>query len=365
MKKRHLIVMSLLLLLTGCAHLEETPPTPAEPVTLNVEDLGDIFSSLELSHATLTKSEDGDASWNAAGAICAADYAERLRSLTWKACEGEQERKENGYCCTLEAPGVTLTAFQSVHDTYLFQAETQKGEGLFLLPFLEDRNGKTLQRNENLYEVFSNWYAEAHTAAICAGTGTPLTAEELRWFKNYTASSWTDDGSSGATAISCFFTSVYLDPRDMDAEAFLQYCPAQGTLQSEDEEEFRLVQKKLDWRVGSDGHLAAVSELPVPCRRLPRTYINGILTQYAGITVEEMHTDWLAETCYIPETDCFYTFTSDFGPGVFLPCYGEKEGDVVTLWESYGETGGSPNVLVLEKSGEEWHILAHEPPHVS
>ena len=65
------------------------------------------------------------------------------------------------------------------------------------------------------------------------------------------------------------------------------------------------MQKKADWRVGEDNHLATIGEMPVPAHRLPRTYINEILTKYAGVTVEEMHTDWFEEALYIPETDCF------------------------------------------------------------
>ena len=166
---------------------------------------------------------------------------------------------------------------------------------------------------------------------------------------------------TSATEISCFFTSQYDDPRDMNAQEFLYYCPGQGNLESGDEDEFRFVQEKLDWRSGDDNHLFTIEEMPVPCHRLPRSYINEILTKYAGITVEDMHTDWLKEAFYIPETDCFYTFTSDFGPGMFLPRYGEKNGDIVTLWESPSAESGISDMLVLQKNGESWHILSHQP----
>ena len=101
--------------------------------------------------------------------------------------------------------------------------------------------------------------------------------------------------------------------------------------------------------------------MPVPCHRLPRSYINEILTKYAGITVEEMHTDWLKDALYIPETDCFYTFSSDFGPGSFLPGYGEKDGNIVTLWEAPSGESGDADMLVLQKDGENWQILSHCP----
>ena len=146
----------------------------------------------------------------------------------------------------------------------------------------------------------------------------------------------------------------------MDAVDFLCYCPDKGILQIEDSEEWQLVQKKADWRTGEDNHLATLWELPVPVHRIPRTYINEILTKYAGITVEEMHTDWLMEALYIPETDCFYTFSSDFGPGTFTPRYGEIKDDIVTLWEVTSSGDDGPDrILRLQKSGENWHILSY------
>ena len=74
-----------------------------------------------------------------------------------------------------------------------------------------------------------------------------------------------------------------------------------------------------------------------------------------------MHTDWKEEAFYIPETDCFYTFTSDYGPGTFIPCYGERDGDTVTLWEApdiYDEN--IADALTLQESGDTWHILSHQ-----
>jgi hypothetical protein len=194
--------------------------------------------------------------------------------------------------------------------------------------------------------------------------GTPLTQEELDWFTEYTASTKTEYDEENdlyvgsATEISCFFTSQYSDPRDMDAEEFLRYCPEEATLGEEDEEEFALVQEKLDYRGGEDDHLLTVTEMPTPCHRLPRSYINEILTKYAGITVEEMNTDWFTEAFYIPETDCFYTCTSDFGPGFFIPSYGEKSGDTVTLWSDKNGENKS-YALVLQEVGEDWHILSY------
>lgn len=229
-------------------------------------------------------------------------------------------------------PGATLTAFQSGYaDARPLHVKTDRGEGWFILPYVAGEHGEAEQVSWMIYDAFDQWYGEAQAASLYGGDATPLTAEELDWFERYTESTETryDETWGGfvgeATPISCFFTSQYSDPRDMDAGEFLYYCPDQGVLEVGDEEEFRIVQEKADWRVGEDNHLASLEEMPVPCHRLPRSYINEILTKYAGITVEEMHTDWLKEALYIPETDCFYTFSSDFGPGTFLPALWRKK----------------------------------------
>lgn len=368
--KGKLILSAVLcaLLLTACADRQaadtaparepETVPTqePAPvPAALSVSDLDDIFAGLDLSNADLTAYGEETGTYAAGAAIRAEEYLAALRGYTWEECQvPEGWGEDEDYRCELTAPGVTLTAFQSsVNSVRPFRVRTNGGEGWYTLTFMLDE-----QADWMVYNTFMNWYNEARAAALYGGEGTPLTAEELDWFRDYTAPGYDETwgGVGEAAAINCFFTSHYSDPRDLDAGEFLAYCPDQGTLGPEDEAEFRLVQARTDWRVGEDAHLAALEEMPVPCHRLPRTYIDGILTQYAGITVEDMHTDWKEEACYIPETDCFYTFTSDFGPGSFVPVYGEKNGDLVTLWDG----GGGADVLTLQSADGGYRILSHQ-----
>lgn len=359
-----------LLLLTACAGRQAADASPAQepetttvqelaPVSLDVSDLDAVFAGLDISNAALTEYGEEMDTYSAGAAIRAESYLSELRGYTWEECQVPDGWDEDeGYRCELTAPGVTMTAFQGSIDNHrLVRVVTDGGEGWFTLPYIADEQVDWMP-----FETLDRWYREAHTAVLCGGAGTPLTAEELDWFQNYTAPGYDETwgGIGEAAAVNCFFTSLYSDPRDMDAEEFLWYCPDQGTLEPGDEAEFQLVQAKLDWRVGEDAHLATLDEMPVPCHRLSRTYINEILAQYAGITVEEMHTDWTEEVCYIPETDCFYTFTSDFGPGVFLPFYGEKNGDIVTLWDAPSGQNGNTDVLTLQSVGDGYRILSHE-----
>ena len=77
-----------------------------------------------------------------------------------------------------------------------------------------------------------------------------------------------------------------------------------------------------------------LDRMPVPTHRYRVSRINDALMQYAGITLDDLSTDWRhdARMLYVPEYDAFYNFTSDFGPGMFEPRYGERSGDIVTLW---------------------------------
>lgn len=369
-----LVVSLLLVLAVGCSNENEQPlderaslsdEPVSEPATLDVSDLHDLLASVDISAADLTYFHDGtQETFPAENAIRSENYLETLGAFTW---ESDQPPAEwdgaDDYRCQLTIPGATLTAYQSGYDNACpLHVETGEGEGWFILPTVTEPKE---QYSWMLYDTLAQWYKEAQTAALYGGEATPLTAEELDWFESYTESTWThyDETWGGftvwATPISCFFTSRYDDTRDMAAWEFLYYCPDKGVLEAGDEAEFRMVQEKADWRIGDDNHLASLEEMPVPCHRLPRSYINEILTKYAGITVEEMHTDWSQEALYIPETDCFYTFSSDFGPGMFIPRYGEKNGDIVTLWEAPSAESETSDKLVLQKNGEDWHILSH------
>lgn len=324
--------------------LETSPET--SPETLDAAELPELFRSLDPAQAVLTLEDlDAPPERYPADAARARQYLEDLETFTWEACPN-QEDLSPGYCRRLEAPGVTLVSFGG--DRCLYAAADDR-EGWFTLTTIENRQWSWM-----IEDVFTRWYQDAQTAALFRGEGTPLTAEELNEFEAYTAS--TDE--AGVRPISCFFTSRYNDPRDLDAGEFLYYCPDKGCLGPEDEAEFQLVQEKLDWRSGEDGHLFSVTELPVPCHRLPQAHIDEILTQYAGITLADMHTDWREEAFYIPETDCFYSFASDFGPGSFEVRYGERQGDTVTLWETVYE--GFTDKLTLRRQGDGWQVLSHQ-----
>ena len=313
-----------------------------ERVALDVTDLISVFDTVDLAEAILINHTETETTYSAKAAIRAESYIEELKSFTWEEYTPPVEwNRKDGFFCQLITNDVTITAFQSGYsDSRPLHLVTDEGEGWFVLPYIQSEPDKAIKQvSWMIYDTFFSWCLEAEAATLYSTGGKPLTVEELNYFGEYTSSHRSvydeEDGSYtvGTTEISCFFTSQYSDPRDINAGEFLAYCPDEDVLTKEDKDEFRLVQEKLDWRVGADNHLATFDEFPVPCHRIPRTFLNGILMKYAGITVEDMNTNWMEEAFYIPQTDCFYTFTSDFGPGEFRPCYGEKNEDFLTLWE--------------------------------
>ncbi len=378
-----LAALAVLAVLTGCTAAPTPPTTEAPPVTtepptepepvlvpMSLSELQGLVKGLTTDDTTVTYLNMGKADPHRADAAIRADrYLTTLQSFAWEPFDTSiQGKADLTPQCTLSGDGFSMTAYRNfyVTDARPVYVATDTTGGWFQLKTIEETEDTPAQVPGMLFDLFNSWYEEAAFAELHQNGGTPITADELDWFQAFTTSEechYDEDDDHvwiGATAISCFFTSRYDDPRDMDANAFLEYCPPEKILDAADEEEFRLVQEKLDWRT-SDGELLTITEFPFPCRRLSRAYINEILTQYAGLTVEEMHTDWLEAAFYVPATDCFYVFTSDFGPGTFAPCYGEHTGDTVTLWESpHANDGKTSDVLILQKTNDQWHILSHQ-----
>lgn len=363
-------IILCLLVLFGCSD-EKTGAEngdnalPNELAALSVEDLYAILDTLELSGASISYRGEAENTYDAAAAIRAEIYLDELRGYVMKEYTPQSDwDSEAALGYRLETPEVTLS--QYAHGGYYpLRITTGTGEGWLIMPsIMPDDGDGAEQYGWMLPQTLGNWYGEARAAALCAEGGTPLTAEELSFFEACFASSRTEYDETGiyttnyAMPVNGFFTCYYDDVRDLDAEAFIQYFPAEGTVSNADGEEARLVAEKLDWR-REDGELWSVDELPVPCHRIPRETLDGALTKYAGVTVAEMHTDWTEELFYLPETDCFYTFTSDWGPGVFSPVYGERSGDSVTLRGAMNTEDGTVKTLRLNKAGDEWHILSH------
>ena len=156
-----------------------------------------------------------------------------------------------------------------------------------------------------------------------------------------------EDGSMWVNPVDPCFTSMYTDPRDLDLNAFLRYFDYGEEIS---EEEFRTLRDA--------GYLSSASrwqhaeDYEAPLRRIPARMVEDALRLYFDIGLADLTTDYRTKFRYTPETDCFYSMTSDFGPGTFQPQWGERKDDVVRLW--YSKT-----CLTCRKLEDRWIIVSY------
>ena len=189
--------------------------------------------------------------------------------------------------------------------------------------------------------------------AGCAGqeetTDGPLTQEQIARANEAFVSEMAVYGEGSNTAIvystqiSCFFTSFYSQPSEIDLAEFLRYCPADTVLEDSDKAEFQAV-------MIADGNGKLVippSQYVVPVHRYRKADVSALLEKYANIKVDDLTST--EGTLYLEEYDAFYNFTSDFGPGYFQCVGGEKQGDTIRLWSDTDERDGCVRVLTVKE----------------
>ena len=369
MKKSRIfiVIVSLLFIAAGCGTVGQAPPEPdPAPVELSVSDLDDILSTLDLASTSLTYHSEADDTYPADDAICAESYLEELKGFAWEAYSPPTDLDENDTeFYRLATSNATITTFLDRYDSsHPIHLMTDDGEGWFVLPQAEADTAA--QTGEVIYTIFSSWYNEARTASLCGGGGSPLAAEEMEYFRQYTESIWTEYDAkyggyySGSTEISCFFTSFYDDVRKLNFEEFMRYFPGDRNDPAQTTDaEFEALKQVEGWPFTE---VESLDKMPVPVHKYPRSRVDAVLMKYAGITTAELDT---AGVAYLKEYDAFYNYSSDFGPGSFIPCYGERRDDTVTLWENPDGESMSSHMLVLQKNGENWHILRYRLDAVS
>ena len=101
--------------------------------------------------------------------------------------------------------------------------------------------------------------------------------------------------------------------------------------------------------------------VPTPIHRYTRQSVDEVLEQYAGITTRDLSGVGMDGVIYLTEYDAWYNFTSDYGPGTFVPVYGLRADGMVTLWELPSGNGTPGDVLALEETAGGFRILSHLP----
>ncbi len=209
---------------------------------------------------------------------------------------------------------------------------------------------------------YSSAYSEDETWAMehingtlnrAAVKGTPLSSARLAQVKEAFAPILTDArGTETVNPISCFFTSYYASPADINLYQFLYQYPNGSRVT--DQAEFEALKKLSEWPFGQD---TTLEQMPVPIHKYTAKALNETLLKYAGITRDDLSGVGFDEVLYLKEYDAYYNFTSDFGPGMFNCVRGELEGDTVRLYSEYGDGGGS--TLTLRKEGGSYLIVSH------
>ncbi len=215
---------------------------------------------------------------------------------------------------------------------------------------------KTFAQNTDASSEFVRSPELYRTIREAGGSTTPrqgpLTREQIdRVNEAFQSTVLMPDGAYGPSEISCFFTSSYDDPTQIDLEEFLMYCPLGEILENDEEAEFRAVIRASEW-ADSEVEFNSPLDFPTPVHRYPRKEVSLLLNKYAGVSVEDL--DW-SGCLYLEKYDAFYNFTSDFGPGFFRCAGGQIMEDSVLLWTDTLDDG-TRSELTLRSEGGRWLI---------
>ena len=188
-----------------------------------------------------------------------------------------------------------------------------------------------------------------------------LTQEEVAAVNEAFSSTRQEGNTVWSTPVSGFFTSYYDDVTRLDFADFLRYFPDDGVLEDADQEEFAALAALPGFPWNNESTTVErnlPSDLPVPVHRITRASVDAALERYAGITTADLADT--SGTLYLEEYDAWYTFTSDFGPGMFVCAGGQVDEAAGTalLWSEPWANGHRAE-LTLQKDGENWHIRAH------
>ena len=159
-----------------------------------------------------------------------------------------------------------------------------------------------------------------------------------------------EDGSMWVNPVDPCFTSMYTDPRELNFSAFMRYFGIEDpSVTQATEEDFRALRDYgYDFWGSPWRH---VEDMETPLKRIPASTVEAALRLYFDIGLSDLKADYRTRCNYLPQTDCFYSTTSDFGPGTFRPSWGERKDDTVRLWQS-------KTSLTCRKLEDRWIILS-------
>lgn len=186
------------------------------------------------------------------------------------------------------------------------------------------------------------------------GESSVLTAEQIDEVNAAFAPVTDENGFPVSSPISCFFTSYYTSPRDIDLGKFLQNCPGAELIGSPSElDELR----KSDYYWFGE---APLSTIKYPIRKFTSDYVDLLLKTYTGTGLDGLLDAKKSseELIYVESSDAYYNLLSkDLAPGTFNCTRGEIDGDEVRLYSDLPD--GNTALLTLKKDGEKYLIVSH------
>lgn len=186
--------------------------------------------------------------------------------------------------------------------------------------------------------------------------GEPLSEEEIEFFNDLLNPIVDNKGNMEQNPWGDFFMSYYDNVREINFPSFIAYFPSDGS--KVDEEEFQKLRKVEAWGFEN---CKTLEDMVVPVHSISKKEVDAVLTEYAGITSDDLDTSAVA---YLEEYDCYYTSTSDFAWGMFICSEGERIGNTIYLYgESelsfYSDEGTTDMLVLIEEEGS-YKIVSHQ-----
>ena len=178
------------------------------------------------------------------------------------------------------------------------------------------------------------------------GSGAPLTGAELTYF----AEEWFNGDDFNIR--NQFLNSLYDRPEDIDLYN-LFYCGS------------GLPETISDQELAEEGNWAADGELICPLEKNSRANMDAVLTQYAGLTVEETNQVGLEGFSYREEYDAWYHAHGDtnYYPQVDITA-GRRQGDLIHLYyrETFRPDRGDWGCVTLRDLGDgNYWFVSNQP----
>lgn len=183
-------------------------------------------------------------------------------------------------------------------------------------------------------------------------TVEPLNEEEIAQVEKAFAVMLGEEGEMSINPLNLFLTSHYDCANELDMQAFLKYFPESGY---GSEAEFQALKALSGWPFAQCENM---EDMPVPLRRYPAEQVEAALEEYAGISLEDVDISPEKGVYYLEEYNSFYNYTSDFG--LEMPDYyaGERQGDILRLYEQHFYHG--KRLLTIKEQNGGYLVLSHQ-----